>query len=167
MEGTYPLPEAQRDRFTARLTIGYPSPEAELAVLDHHGATSPLDDLEPVSDALEVAKLIQAVRGVHVAESVRRYAVDIVNATRTHRDLRLGASPRATLHLLRTGRAAAALDGRDYVLPDDLQTLAGPVLAHRLLLSAEAQVARRTTEAVVADIVAAVPVPTEERRRRS
>ena len=167
MEGTYPLPEAQRDRFTARLTIGYPSPEDELAVLDHHGAASPLDDLEPVSDALEVAKLIQAVRSVHVAESVRRYAVDLVNATRDNRDLRLGASPRATLHLLRTGRAAAALDGRDYVLPDDLQALAVPVLAHRLLLSAEAQVARRTTQAVVTEIVSSVPVPGDERRRRS
>src|SRR5205823_7003638 len=129
-----------------------------LAVLDHHAAASPLDDLEPVSDALEVAKLIQAVRTVHVAESVRTYAVDLVNATRNNRDLRLGASPRATLHLLRTGRAAAALDGRDFVLPDDIQVLSVPVLAHRLLLSAEAQVARRTTQAVVADVIATVPV---------
>jgi MoxR-like ATPase len=136
-------------------------------VLDHHSAASPLDDLEPVSDALEVAKLIQAVRSVHVAESVRRYAIDLVNATRESRDLRLGASPRATLHLLRTGRAAAALDGRDYVLPDDLQALAVPVLAHRLLLSAEAQIARRSTEAVVTDILATVAVPNDERRRRS
>jgi MoxR-like ATPase len=165
MEGTYPLPEAQRDRFTARLAIGYPSPDAELEMVDQHGAGSPLDDLEPVSDALEVAKLTQAVRSVHIAESVRRYAIDIVTATRDNRDLRLGASPRATLHLLRTGRAAAALDGRDYVLPDDLQNLAVPVLAHRLLLSAEAQVARRTTTAVVADVVASVPVPGEERPR--
>src|SRR4051794_18734082 len=167
MEGTYPLPEAQRDRFTARLTIGYPSPEAELAVLDHHSAAFPLDDLEPVSDGLEVAKLIQAVRSVHVAEPVRRYAVDLVNATRNNRDLRLGASPRATLHLLRTGRAAAALDGRDYVLPDDLQNLAVPVLAHRLLLSAEAQIARRTTQNIVTEILASVAVPGDERRRRS
>jgi MoxR-like ATPase len=168
MEGTYPLPEAQRDRFTARLAIGYPSAEAELAVLDHHGAGSPLDDLEPVSDGLEVAKLITAVRSVYVAEPVRRYAIDLVTATRDNRELRLGASPRATLHLLRTGRAAAALDGRDYVLPDDLQTLAIPVLAHRLLLSAEAQVARRTTQSVVADVLASVPVPDggEPRKRR-
>ncbi|HEU5034551.1 MAG TPA: MoxR family ATPase [Mycobacteriales bacterium] len=159
MEGTYPLPEAQRDRFTARLAIGYPAPDAELEMVDQHGAGSPLDELEPVSDALEVHKLVEAVRGVHVAESVRRYAIDIVTATRDNRDLRLGASPRATLHLLRTGRAAAALDGRDFVLPDDLQALAVPVLAHRLLLSAEAQVARRTTQAVVADVVASIPVP--------
>jgi MoxR-like ATPase len=167
MEGTYPLPEAQRDRFTARLAIGYPSAEAELAVLDHHGAGHPLDDLEPVSDGLEVAKLIQAVRNVHVAESVRRYAIDLVTATRDNRDLRLGASPRATLHLLRASRAAAALDGRDYVLPDDLQTLAVPVLAHRLLLSAEAQVARRTTTSVVEEVIASVPVPGDEKRRRA
>jgi MoxR-like ATPase len=167
MEGTYPLPEAQRDRFTARLAIGYPSPEAELEMIDQHGIGSPLDDLDPVSDALEVAKLVDAVRQVHIADSVRRYAVDLVTATRDNRDLRLGASPRATLHLLRTGRAAAALDGRDFVLPDDLQALAVPVLAHRLLLSAEAQVARRTTQAVVADVVASVPVPTTERHRRS
>ena len=165
MEGTYPLPEAQRDRFTARLAIGYPSPDAELEMVDQHGAGSPLDDLEPVSDALEVAKLVQAVRSVHIAEPVRRYAIDIVTATRDNRDLRLGASPRATLHLLRTGRAAAALDGRDFVLPDDIQVLSVPVLAHRLLLSAEAQVARRTTQAVVADVIATVPVPSTERPR--
>jgi MoxR-like ATPase len=167
MEGTYPLPEAQRDRFTARLAIGYPAPDAELEMIDQHGAGSPLDDLEPVSDALEVSKLIDAVRAVHIADAVRRYAVDLVTATRDARELRLGASPRATLHLLRAGRAAAALDGREFVLPDDLQALAVPVLAHRLLLSAEAQVARRTTESVVADLVASVPVPAPERHRRS
>src|SRR4051812_24193374 len=167
MEGTYPLPEAQRDRFTARLAIGYPSAEAELEMVDQHGAGSPLDDLEPVSDALEVAKLTQAVRSVHIAEAVRRYAIDLVTATRDNRDLRLGASPRATLHLLRTARAAAALDGRDFVLPDDVQTLAVPVLAHRLLLSAEAQVSRRTTQAVVSDVLASVPVPNESTRPRA
>jgi MoxR-like ATPase len=167
MEGTYPLPEAQRDRFTARLAIGYPSPEAELAMVDQHGVGSPLDDLEPVCDAAEVVKLIHAVREVHISEAVRRYAIDLVTATRGNRDLRLGASPRATLHLLRTSRGVAALDGRDFVLPDDLQALAAPVLAHRLLLSAEAQVARRTTTAVIADVVASVPVPGIERARRS
>ena len=167
MEGTYPLPEAQRDRFTARLTIGYPSAEAELAMVDQHNITSPLEDLEPVADASEVVKLIHAVRDVHIAEPVRRYAIDLVSATRDNRDLRLGASPRATLHLLRAARAAAALDGREFVLPDDVQALAVPVLAHRLLLSAEAQVARRTTDAVVTDVVASVRVPGIERQRRS
>jgi len=159
MEGTYPLPEAQRDRFTARISMGYPAPSAELEMIDRHGMTSPLDELEAVSDALEMAKLIQAVRTVHVAEPVRRYVVDLVTATRTSPDLRLGASPRATLHLLRTARAQAALDGREYVLPDDVQALAPAVLAHRLLLTAEAQIGRRTAEAVVSELVTRVPVP--------
>jgi MoxR-like ATPase len=165
MEGTYPLPEAQRDRFTARIALGYPSIDAELMMIDTHSAASPLDDLEPVSDHIEVAKLVGAVRTVHIADSVRRYAVDLVTATRNHPDLRLGASPRATLHLLRAGRATAALDERDYVAPDDLQALAESVLSHRLLLSAEAQITRRTTSAVVADILASVPVPARAARR--
>ncbi|HVT19868.1 MAG TPA: MoxR family ATPase [Mycobacteriales bacterium] len=165
MEGTYPLPEAQRDRFTARIALGYPSADAELAMIDTHGAGEPLDYLEPVTDDLEVAKLIEGVRQIHVADSVRRYAVDLVTATRDHPDFRLGASPRATLHLLRAGRAIAALDERDYVLPDDLQALAEPVLAHRLLLSADAQIARRPVTAVLADILAAVPVPAASARR--
>jgi len=165
MEGTYPLPEAQRDRFTARIALGYPSIDAELMMIDNHGAGEPLEDLEPVSDELEVAKLINAVRSVHVADSVRSYAVDLMTATREHPDLRLGASPRATLHLLRAGRAWAALEERDYVLPDDLQTLADAVLAHRLLLSAEAQIARRTTSMVVAEVLAGVAVPARSSRR--
>ncbi|HEX3908122.1 MAG TPA: MoxR family ATPase [Mycobacteriales bacterium] len=165
MEGTYPLPEAQRDRFTARLALGYPSPAAELSMLDTHGAGSPLEELDPVSDDLEVAKLVSAVRTVHVADSVRRYAVDLVTATRNHPDLRLGASPRATLQLLRTGRAAAALDERDYVTPDDLHALAVPVLAHRLLLSAEAQIGRRSATSVVESVLAEVPVPATAARR--
>ncbi|MER6145632.1 MoxR family ATPase [Streptomyces sparsogenes] len=159
MEGTYPLPEAQRDRFMARVSIGYPSPQAELQMLDIHGGVSPLDDLRPVAHAHEIAKLIEAVREVHVAEAVRRYAVDLVSATRNHPDLRLGASPRATLHLLRAAKAAAALAGRDFALPDDVQSLAVAVLAHRLLPTAQAQLNRRTAEQVVADILQRTPVP--------
>ncbi|MDQ1629745.1 MAG: MoxR-like ATPase [Actinomycetota bacterium] len=166
MEGTYPLPEAQRDRFMARLSMGYPAEEAELAMLDHHGRTSPLDDLEAVSDATELAKLIDVVRTIHVSDQVRRYAIDLVTATRTTSELRLGASPRATLHLIRAARAAAALDDRDYVLPDDLQDLAVPVLAHRLLPTAESQIGRRTTEQIVRGIIARVPVPDDQRGRR-
>jgi MoxR-like ATPase len=165
MEGTYPLPEAQRDRFTARIALGYPSSDAELTMIDTHGVVSPLDDLQPVSSGPEVARMVSAVRSVHVADSVRRYAVDLVTASRSHADLRLGASPRATLHLMRAGRAAAALDERDYVTPDDLQALADAVLSHRLLLSAEAQIARRSTSAVVADLLASVPVPARQARR--
>jgi MoxR-like ATPase len=158
MEGTYPLPEAQRDRFTARISMGYPSPSAELAMLDIHSRVSPLDSLSAVADADDVRRLIDQVRQVHVAPAVKQYAIDLVNSTRNHPELRLGASPRATLHLVRAGRARAALDERDYVLPDDLQALAVPVLAHRLLPTAEAQVERRAPEQVVAEIVARLPV---------
>ena len=159
MEGTYPLPEAQRDRFTARVTVGYPSPAAELDLLGSHGATEPIEDLEPVADALEVRKLIEVVRGIHVSTEVKQYVVDLLGATRTSADLRLGASPRSGLQLVRAARAGAALDGRDYVLPDDVQDLAVPVLAHRLLTTAEAQVARRSAEDVVADLVERIPLP--------
>ncbi|MBW1604645.1 AAA family ATPase [Streptomyces sp. JJ66] len=159
MEGTYPLPEAQRDRFMARVSIGYPGTEAELRMLDVHGGVSPLEDLQPVAHAHDVAKLIEAVREVHVSAAVRRYAVELVAATRVHPDLRLGASPRATLQLLRAARAASALAGREFVLPDDVQQLAVPVLAHRLLPTAQAQLARRTAEQVVVEIVRRTPVP--------
>ncbi|MGX7762948.1 AAA family ATPase [Streptomyces angustmyceticus] len=159
MEGTYPLPEAQRDRFMARVSIGYPSPAAELQMLDVHGGASPLDDLQPVAHAHDILKLIDAVRSVHVAETVRRYTVDLVAATRTHPELRLGASPRGTLHLLRAAKASAALQGREYALPDDVQALAAPVLAHRLLPTAQAQLNRRTADQIVREIVQRVPVP--------
>ncbi|MEU0811593.1 MoxR family ATPase [Streptomyces sp. NPDC005970] len=159
MEGTYPLPEAQRDRFMARVSIGYPSPQAELQMLDVHGGVSPLDDLQPVAHAHEIAKLVETVREVHVAETVRRYTVDLVAATRNHPDLRLGASPRATLHLLRAAKASAALAGRDFCLPDDVQSLAVAVLAHRLLPTAQAQLNRRTSEQVITEILQRTPVP--------
>ncbi|MEU1886177.1 MoxR family ATPase [Micromonospora sp. WMMD987] len=164
MEGTYPLPEAQRDRFTARIAMGYPGPEAELAMLDGHGAADPLQELRPVSDADTVRRLIATVRNVHVADAVKQYAVDLVTATREAPDLRLGASPRATLQLLRTARAVAALEGRDYVLPDDLQALAVPVLAHRVIPTADAQLARRTTDAIVADLVHRLALPSDRKR---
>ncbi|MFW6718689.1 AAA family ATPase [Streptomyces sp. MAR4 CNY-716] len=165
MEGTYPLPEAQRDRFMARLSIGYPSPVAELEMLDVHGGVSPLGDLQPVAHAHDIVKLIDAVRTVHVADSVRRYAVDLVTATRQHQELRLGASPRATLHLLRAAKAAAALAGREFTLPDDVQALAVHVLAHRLLPTAQAQLNRRTAEQIVAEILQQVPVPAADMQR--
>jgi MoxR-like ATPase len=164
MEGTYPLPEAQRDRFTARIAVGYPDTAAELAMLDVHGAHDPLDDLRPVTDASTVAKMITTVREVHVADAIKQYAVDLVNVSRESPDLRLGASPRATLQLLRTARAVAALEGRDYVLPDDLQTLAVPVLAHRIIPTAEAQLGRRTTDAIVAELVHRLPLPADRQR---
>jgi MoxR-like ATPase len=159
MEGTYPLPEAQRDRFSARISMGYPSAAAELEMVDVHGAADPLTELEPVCDAFAISKLIEATRGVHVAEPVREYAITLITATRNSPDLRLGASPRATLHLIRTARAAAALDGRDFVIPEDIQELAVRVLAHRLLPTAEAQLGRRQPEQVVAELVERTPVP--------
>jgi MoxR-like ATPase len=159
MEGTYPLPEAQRDRFTARISMGYPSAESELAMLDAHGSSSPLEALEPVARAEDMRELIAAVRKVHVADALKQYVIKLVTATRSTPELRLGASPRATLHLLRASRARAALDGRDFVIPDDVQALALPVLAHRLLPSAEALVARQLPEQVMAAIVGQVPLP--------
>ena len=159
MEGTYPLPEAQRDRFTARIAIGYPDQLSELAMLDSHGSSSPLDELEPVAHASDIRALIVAVRGVHVAQAIRQYVISLVSATRSSPELRLGASPRATLHLLRASRAYAALDGRDFVIPDDVQTLAGPVLAHRLLPTPEALVGHEPPEQVLARIVERLPLP--------
>ena len=166
MEGTYPLPEAQRDRFTARASVGYPSPMAELDMLEMHGAVDPIEDLEPVADALEVRKLVEVVRSVHVSGEVKQYVVDLVGATRSSPDLRLGASPRSGLQLVRASRARAALDGRDYVLPDDVQALAVSVLAHRLLPTAEAQVARRSPEAVVTNLVERTSLPDSASSRR-
>jgi len=159
MEGTYPLPEAQRDRFTARISMGYPSAESELAMLDAHASSSPLEVLEPVAQAADMRELIAAVRTVHVAEPLKQYVIRLVAATRSSPELRLGASPRATLHLLRAGRARAALDGRDFVIPDDMQALALPVLAHRLLPSAEAVVTQQPPERVLAAIVEHLPLP--------
>jgi MoxR-like ATPase len=166
MEGTYPLPEAQRDRFMVQLAIGYPGVDDEVAMIDTQAGESSLALQQPVTDAAEVSAFIHGVRRVHVAASVKRYVVDLVGATRRSPDLRLGASPRATIHLVRAARARAALEGRDYVVPDDVQALAGAVLGHRLLLTAEAQIARRTPAQVVADLVAALPVPGPEPRPR-
>jgi MoxR-like ATPase len=139
--------------------MGYPDREAELAMLDDRATVDPLTTLSPVADAATVRALVAAVGELHVSEAVRRYVVALVEASRRSPDLRLGASPRAGLQLLRAARAAAALSGRDHVLPDDVQALAGPVLAHRLLLTPDAALARRDSAAVVADLVATVPVP--------
>ncbi len=159
MEGTYALPEAQRDRFMARVSMGYPVADAEVAMLGHHAGHDPLAELSPVTDARTLARLVQTVRAVHVSEAVRRYAVALVAATRSSADLMLGASPRATLHLVRAAKVAAALDGRDFVVPDDVQGLALPVLTHRLLPTVEASMAGRTPGATLRGLVASVPVP--------
>ncbi|HEX5740073.1 MAG TPA: MoxR family ATPase [Pilimelia sp.] len=165
MAGTYPLPEAQRDRFTARIAMGYPDPEAELAMVDGHGEADPLAALSPVTDADGVRGLIAHARQVYVADPVKRYAVALIHATRHSPALRLGASPRATLQLLRTARATAALDGRDFVTPDDVQALAAVVLAHRVICTDEAAHTRGAA-AVVADLVARMPVPAAPHHRQ-
>ncbi len=159
MEGTYPLPEAQRDRFMARVSMGYPVSRSEMDMLDTHSAANPLDDLEPVTDAAEIAKLVEVVRTVYIAPAVKQYVIDIASATRRSPDLRLGASPRASLHLVRAARAHASLEGRDYVIPDDVQSLAGPVLAHRLIAGLEAQMGGRGPEQVITSILRSLPVP--------
>ncbi len=162
MEGTYPLPEAQRDRFMARVTMGYPARQSEVAMLESHGGGDQLAAVRPVTDVATVAAAARAIRAVYVAPVINDYIVSIVDATRHHPDLRLGASPRASLHLMRASRAAAALAGRDYVIPEDVSTLAGIVLAHRILPTVEAQVARRNPESIIASALGAIPIP--ERR---
>lgn len=159
MEGTYALPEAQRDRFTARVSIGYPDPEAELAMVDEHAGHDPLASLEPVANAASVATLVSTVRRVHIAPEIRRYAIELVSTTRDIPELRLGASPRSTLQLIKAARAQAALSGRDYVVPDDVHAVAAPVLAHRLVLTTEAHAARRSATDVIRSLLNRIPVP--------
>lgn len=163
MEGTYPLPEAQRDRFLARTAIGYPDAAAESAMLLDREAVDPLDSLAPVTDADGVRALVGAVRGIHLAPAVREYLVAVVRATRTAPGVRLGASPRAALHLARASRSRAALLGRDHVTPGDVVALAQPVLAHRVVLTPAGHTgslgAGATSEDVIGEILAHVPIP--------
>ena len=159
MEGTYPLPEAQRDRFMARISMGYPAAPAEIEMLDRHAGHDPLSELQPVTDAESVHRLIQTARGVYAAPAVKEYVVAIVRATRSTPDLRLGASPRSALHLLQAAKATAAMAGRDHVLPDDVRDLVHAVLAHRLLPSPEAVLARRSPDDVLSGLLTHVPVP--------
>ena len=159
MEGTYALPEAQRDRFMARVSVGYPVEAAEIAMIDNHTGGNPLDELEPVADAAEIRKLIEIVSQVYVSTAVQRYTVALTSATRRSAELTLGASPRSTLHLVRAAKALAAMQGRDYVLPDDVRSLAQSVLAHRLMPSVEAAMSGRSTSAILEAVVESVPVP--------
>jgi MoxR-like ATPase len=158
MEGTYPLPEAQRDRFMARISLGYPAPDAEMDMLVSHGETDPLSKITAVTSAASVRSVIAAVRHLHVSPSLRRYVVDLVVATREHPHLRLGASPRAALQLLRASRAHAALEGRDHVLPEDVQALTPAILSHRMLLTGEAQLTRRHAADIVDEVLTKTPV---------
>ncbi|WP_460815964.1 AAA family ATPase [Microbacterium petrolearium] len=162
MEGTYALPEAQRDRFMMRISMGYPDARAEALMLRQRDAANPLDELRPVVTTDQVRSLIAWARSVHVAPAIEDYAVALAQATRAHPELRLGASPRATLQLVRAAKVNAALEGRGYVLPDDVTELLNPVLAHRLIPARSATQSRRAADSVPAildRIAATVPVP--------
>lgn len=160
MEGTYPLPEAQLDRFMARISMGYPDEDAELAMLRDRDDHDPLDIITPVTTAEDLRAMIAAARAVHAADSVERYCVSLVRGTRRDPEVRLGASPRAALHLLRAAKARAYVHGRTFVLPDDVVALAGPVLAHRIPTH------RGSGEDAVSRVVAATPVPSGALDRR-
>ncbi len=158
-EGTFPLPEAQLDRFLLRIRIGYPSFDAEIEVLENQQYEHPLESLEQVAEADELTRMQESIKTVHVAEPVKRYIVELTRQTRDHADVYLGASTRGSLALFRTGQAMAALEGRDYVLPDDIKTLAMACLAHRVILGPAARLRDVTAENVVEGIIAKVPVP--------
>jgi MoxR-like ATPase len=161
LEGTFPLPEAQVDRFLLRIVIGYPSEGEESAILERYRAEDPLLALRPVTGPDEILALQQERRQVRVEASVRDYVVAVARATRQHPEIDLGASPRASLALYWSAQAWAAIDGRDFVLPDDVKFMAPHVLTHRLMISPQAQLRGRQPQELVADIVAAVPVPVE------
>lgn len=158
-EGTYPLPEAQLDRFMMRIVIGYPSREKELEILNTHALRSTFLDLEAVATLDEVLDMVDIARSVSVSSPVKNYIVDLVEGTREHPDVKLGASPRSALFLQRISRSRAAAAGRDYVMPDDIKELAGPVLEHRLALRPEAQMRGETITAVIADVLNGLHVP--------
>ncbi len=161
LEGTFPLPEAQLDRFLLRLEIGYPGEDDEDEILARFETDNPLESLSPVIDGEELVRLAAALSHLHVAPDVRRYAVRLVRATREDPAFELGASPRASLALFRSARAFAAINGRDYVLPDDVKAMAPHVLPHRLILSSQSRLRGRETKELLADILRRVPVPVE------
>ncbi len=158
-EGTYPLPEAQLDRFMMRVVIGYPSREKELEILDTHGVRSTFLDLEAVATVEEVQEMVEIAREVAVSQSVKNYIVDLVEGTRLHPDVMLGASPRSALFLQRLARSRAASQGRDYAMPDDIKALAEPVLEHRLVMRPEAQMRGETVTDLIEDILGRLRVP--------
>jgi MoxR-like ATPase len=160
-EGTFPLPEAQLDRFLMRVALGYPTEEQENELLLRFRVDDPLETLEPVTDPATVQELIGQVRHIHVAEAVQNYVVTIVRQTRAYEEIDLGASPRATLALYRTAQARAAIAGRDFVLPDDVKTLAPYVLTHRVQINPQTRLRGRRPEEVLIDLVETIPVPVE------
>ena len=158
-EGTFPLPEAQLDRFLVRLSLGYPSIDEEGKMLQRMQHGHPIDDIQPVAKAEDILAAQAAIRDVHVDDKVRTYVLQIVHGSRDHEDVLLGGSPRASIALYRTAQALAAIGGRDFVLPDDVKRMAQPVLSHRLILKPESRLRKRTSAAVVQDIVTDTAVP--------
>ncbi|RMD52573.1 MAG: MoxR family ATPase [Candidatus Thermofonsia bacterium] len=161
LEGTFPLPEAQLDRFLMKIALGYPSEDEENNILTRFERQDPLDTLEKVIDPAEIIQMQQQVRQIRVEESVRRYIVNVCRATRDHEDIELGASPRATMALYHTCQALAAIRGRDFVIPDDVKTMAPYVLTHRLIVNPQTRLRGRRPEDVIRDVVNTVPVPVE------
>jgi MoxR-like ATPase len=158
-EGTFPLPEAQLDRFLVRLSLGYPTMEEEGKMLERLQKSHPIDDLNPVVSAAEFVACQQAIRDVYVDARVRRYLLEVIQATREHDDLHLGGSPRASIALYRTGQALAAMNGRNFVLPDDIKRMALPVLGHRVILRPESRLRKVTAAKVVEEILTETSVP--------
>lgn len=158
-EGTYPLPEAQLDRFMMRLTMGYPTRAKELEMLDTHGERSTFEDLRPVIHADDVVAMSHIAQRVHTAAVLKGYIIDVAESTRNNPSLLLGASPRASLFLQRAARTTAAIDGRDYVSPDDVKSVLHPVLNHRLIMRPEAQMGGETVQEILSEIAGSVPVP--------
>lgn len=161
LEGTFPLPEAQLDRFMVRIRLGYPTADEESDILLRFERDHTALHLDPVTDAGELDEMQKAVSKVQMDEMVRMYIVGIIRATREQSGLSLGASPRAGLGLYKTAQARAAIDGRDFVTPDDVKALAAPVLAHRMILTSNSRVRGRTTEEIVQEVLSSVPVPIE------
>jgi len=159
LEGTFPLPEAQLDRFLLRVRLGYPEDGDEEAILTRFHGANPLEGLSSVLDAPTVLELQKRCRQVYVEDSVRRYMTDLTRATRGHEKIKLGASPRASLGLYLASQAKAAIQGRNYVIPDDVKSLAVPVLAHRFIVKTEARMKGQTSEDIMKEILSAVPVP--------
>lgn len=162
LEGTFPLPEAQLDRFLLKVSLGYPSEDEEDAILSRFQQDNPLDTLTSVTDANELVKLQELRPKVHIGNSVRSYIIAITRTTREHPDIKLGASPRASLGLHLASQALAAIKGRSYVIPDDVKYLAIPALAHRLIIKTEARLKGKTTEDILREILETIPVPVEE-----
>jgi len=162
-EGTFPLPEAQLDRFLVRLSLGYPTFDEEMKMLARLQKGHPIDDLSPVVKGDDLIAAQEAVREVHVDEKIRKYVVEIIHATRDHEDVLLGASPRASLALFRTGQALAAMAGRDFVLPDDIKKISHAVLAHRIILKPESRLRKKTPNSIVHEVMQEVSVPTLDR----